>query len=50
MKFSEYQEYLSPALAKSTDLILESGKGMYVTDINGDTYQMCIRDRASTKK
>lgn len=38
MKFSEYQEYLSPALAKSTDLILESGKGMYVTDINGDTY------------
>ncbi len=38
MKFSDYKKYLSPALAKSTDLIMESGKGMYITDVNGDTY------------
>lgn len=38
MKFDDYKKYLSPALSKSTDLIMESGKGMYITDVNGDTY------------
>ncbi len=38
ISFEEYKPYLSPALAKSTDLIMVSGKGCYLTDINGDTY------------
>jgi 4-aminobutyrate aminotransferase len=38
MKFEEYKEYLSPALAKVTDLVMVSGKGAYLTDINGDQY------------
>lgn len=38
MKFENYEKYLSPALAKATDLIMESGKGCYMTDVNGDEY------------
>lgn len=38
MRFSDYQAYLSPALAKSTDLVMREGKGCYMTDVNGDTY------------
>jgi 4-aminobutyrate aminotransferase len=38
MKFEDYREYLSPALAKSTDLVIESGSGAYITDTDGNTY------------
>ncbi|MDR1542218.1 MAG: aspartate aminotransferase family protein [Clostridiales bacterium] len=38
MKFQDYKQYLSPALAKTTDLVIRSGKGCYVTDVNGDSY------------
>lgn len=38
MNYENYKQYLSPALAKATDLIMESGKGCYMTDINGDEY------------
>jgi 4-aminobutyrate aminotransferase len=38
VKFEDYKKYLSPALAKTTDLVIESGKGCYVTDVNGDVY------------
>lgn len=38
MKFEEYSKYLSPALAKSTNLIMKEGKGCYMTDVNGDKY------------
>lgn len=38
MKFEDYQPYLSPALAKATDLIVESGQGCYLTDSHGDRY------------
>ncbi len=38
MKFDDYKEYLSPALAKATDLVMVSGSGCYLTDINGDRY------------
>lgn len=38
MKFDDYKEYLSPALAKATDLIMVTGKGCYMTDVNGDEY------------
>ncbi len=38
VKFEDYKEYLSPALAKSTDLVMVSGKGCYFTDVNGDRY------------
>lgn len=38
MEFKDYENYLSPALAKSTDLIMESGKGIYLTDNHGDRY------------
>lgn len=38
MKFEDYKPYLSPALAKATDLIMEEAKGCYIYDINGDKY------------
>jgi len=38
MKFEDYKEYLSPALYKSTDLIVKKGEGCYLTDVNGDKY------------
>lgn len=38
MKFEDYKEYLSPVLAKSTDLIMKSGKGCYMTTIDGEEY------------
>lgn len=38
MKFSDYQPYLSPALAKSTDLVVERGEGCYVTTVDGEKY------------
>jgi 4-aminobutyrate aminotransferase len=38
MKFEDYKEYLSPALAKSTDLVAVSAKGCYMTDVNGKEY------------
>ncbi|GAY78148.1 acetylornithine aminotransferase [Sporolactobacillus inulinus] len=38
MKFENYRPYLSPALAKATDLIMESGQGCYLTDVNGVRY------------
>ena len=36
--FNEYKEYLSPALAKATDLVMVEGKGCYLTDVSGDQY------------
>lgn len=38
MKFEDYKEYLSPALAKATDVVAESAKGCYITDVNGKEY------------
>jgi 4-aminobutyrate aminotransferase len=38
MKYEDYSEYLSPALAKTTDLVIESGEGSYITDVNGNRY------------
>ncbi len=38
MKFDDYKEYLSPVLAKSTDLVVKEGKGSYLYDVNGDKY------------
>jgi 4-aminobutyrate aminotransferase len=38
MKFTDYKSYLSPALAKTTDLIVESGSGCYLNATNGDRY------------
>lgn len=38
IEYKDYKEYLSPALAKSTDLVVRSGKGCYLTDVKGDTY------------
>ena len=38
MKFKDYEQYLSPALAKGTDLVIESAKGCYVTDVTGRRY------------
>ena len=38
MKFKDYEKYLSPALAKATDLIMESGNGCYMTDVDGNEY------------
>lgn len=43
MKFEDYKQYLSPALAKSTDLVITSGKGMYITDADGKTYIDCVQ-------
>lgn len=38
MKFTDYKPYLSPALAKSTDLVVESGEGCYMTTVDGVKY------------
>jgi len=38
MKFEDYKGYLSPALAKATDLVVTKGEGCYLTDVNGDKY------------
>lgn len=38
MKFEDYKQYLSPVLAKATNLVIEKGEGCYVTDVNGDKY------------
>lgn len=38
IKYEDYKEYLSPALAKSTDLVVTKGEGCYITDVKGDTY------------
>lgn len=38
IQFEDYKQYLSPALAKGTNLIIKSGKGCYVTDVNGKQY------------
>lgn len=43
MKFEDYKQYLSPALAKSTDLVIKSGKGLYITDADGKTYIDCVQ-------
>jgi 4-aminobutyrate aminotransferase len=38
MKFNDYKQYLSPVLAKVTDLIAASAKGCYLTDTEGNEY------------
>ncbi len=38
IQFEDYKQYLSPALAKATDLVMVSGKGCYMTDVKGDRY------------
>ncbi len=38
MKFADYKEYLSPVLFKATDMVMESGKGSYMTDVDGNEY------------
>ncbi len=38
MKFDDFKDYLSPALAKSTDLVVVKGEGCYLTDVKGDRY------------
>lgn len=38
MKYGDYKSYLSPALAKSTELIIESGRGCYLTTTDGVEY------------
>ena len=38
MRFEDYKQYLSPALAKSTDLVIDHGEGSYMWDVNGEKY------------
>lgn len=38
MKYSDYERYCSPALAKTTDLVIERGEGSYLYDVNGNRY------------
>lgn len=38
MKFEDYKEYLNPVFAKQTDLIMKTGSGCYLTDVNGEKY------------
>lgn len=38
MKFDDYKEYLSPALAKATDIVVTEGKGSYLIDDEGNKY------------
>lgn len=38
MKFDDYKQYLNPVFAKQTDLIMKTGSGCYLTDVNGEKY------------
>jgi 4-aminobutyrate aminotransferase len=38
MNFSDYSRFLSPALAKTTDLVIEGAHGCYLRDNKGDEY------------
>ena len=38
MRFEDYQRYLSPALAKATDLVIDHGDGPYMWDVTGQKY------------
>lgn len=38
MRYEDYKRYLSPALAKSTDLVIDHGEGSYMYDVNGEKY------------
>ncbi|MDF3000179.1 MAG: hypothetical protein K0Q48_298 [Bacillota bacterium] len=38
MKFDDYKQYLSPVLAKATNLVVESAQGCYVKDVDGNEY------------
>lgn len=38
VELADYQTYLSPALAKTTDIVLERGQGSYVWDTSGRRY------------
>lgn len=38
MRYKDYQRYLSPALAKTTDLVIERGEGSYLYDVSGERY------------
>ncbi|MDR1791208.1 MAG: aspartate aminotransferase family protein [Propionibacteriaceae bacterium] len=38
IRFSDYQRYLSPALAKTTELVMARGEGSYVWDVDGRRY------------
>ncbi|MCI1956663.1 MAG: aspartate aminotransferase family protein [Oscillospiraceae bacterium] len=38
MKFEDYKQYLSPALAKATDLVITKGEGSYLYTESGEKY------------
>lgn len=38
VQFEDYRQYLSPALAKATDLVIDHGEGPYLYDIKGEKY------------
>ncbi|HZK02232.1 MAG TPA: aspartate aminotransferase family protein [Anaerovoracaceae bacterium] len=38
MKFEDFKQYLSPALAKATDLVITKGEGCYLEDVKGEKY------------
>jgi 4-aminobutyrate aminotransferase len=38
MRYEDYKRYLSPALAKTTDLVIERGEGSYLWDVNSERY------------
>lgn len=38
MEFEDYKQYLSPALAKATDLVVTKGKGSYLFTASGEKY------------
>jgi 4-aminobutyrate aminotransferase len=43
MKYEDYKKFLSPVLSKSTDLVIRSGSGLYITDVEGKTYIDCVQ-------
>ena len=38
MRYEDYKRYLSPALAKTTDLVIERGEGSFLWDVNSERY------------
>ena len=36
--YEDYKQYLSPALSKATNLVIDHGEGSYVWDVSGRRY------------
>ncbi|MDR1542307.1 MAG: aspartate aminotransferase family protein [Clostridiales bacterium] len=38
MKYSDYSAYFAPVVTKETDIVVQSAKGIWITDVDGNKY------------